>query len=161
YEYTGKKAVCTECGSEVYVADIEDENLRALYDTYRQKNGIISLEKILEIPQKYNIGKRPLSLLLGWGEMTFSRYCEGDMPTKQYSDILQKIYDDPAYYKELLEKNKDNLKSLQAYEKSKRKVQELDRKSTRLNSSHVKISYAVFCLKKKKKKKQHKRQKRK
>src|SRR5690554_7802381 len=29
----------------------------------------------------------------------------------------------------------------------------LDRKSTRLNSSHVRISYAVFCLKKKKKKK--------
>src|SRR5690606_40361611 len=28
-----------------------------------------------------------------------------------------------------------------------------DRKSTRLNSSHVKISYAVFCLKKKKTKK--------
>src|SRR5690606_42105559 len=27
-----------------------------------------------------------------------------------------------------------------------------DRKSTRLNSSHVKISYAVFCLKKKNKK---------
>src|SRR5690606_41823601 len=26
---------------------------------------------------------------------------------------------------------------------------EIDRKSTRLNSSHVKISYAVFCLKKK------------
>src|SRR2546426_74036 len=30
----------------------------------------------------------------------------------------------------------------------------LDRKSTRLNSSHLVISYAVFCLKKKKKKKQ-------
>src|SRR5206468_6616908 len=29
-----------------------------------------------------------------------------------------------------------------------------DRKSTRLNSSHDQISYAVFCLKKKKKKKQ-------
>src|SRR5207302_2575215 len=29
---------------------------------------------------------------------------------------------------------------------------DVDRKSTRLNSSHVKISYAVFCLKKKKKK---------
>src|SRR5690606_39333788 len=28
--------------------------------------------------------------------------------------------------------------------------QQRDRKSTRLNSSHVKISYAVFCLKKKK-----------
>src|SRR5690606_5178059 len=30
----------------------------------------------------------------------------------------------------------------------------IDRKSTRLNSSHVKISYAVFCLKKKKNKRQ-------
>src|SRR5207248_10744817 len=30
-----------------------------------------------------------------------------------------------------------------------------DRKSTRLNSSHRTISYAVFCLKKKKKKKKH------
>src|SRR5689334_24759736 len=31
-----------------------------------------------------------------------------------------------------------------------------DRKSTRLNSSHSSISYAVFCLKKKKKKKKNK-----
>src|SRR5438477_3011879 len=31
-------------------------------------------------------------------------------------------------------------------------VRHLDRKSTRLNSSHMSISYAVFCLKKKKKK---------
>src|SRR3712207_7946445 len=29
-------------------------------------------------------------------------------------------------------------------------AEELDRKSTRLNSSHANISYAVFCLKKKK-----------
>src|SRR5690606_40249595 len=34
---------------------------------------------------------------------------------------------------------------------SSRMSYHIDRKSTRLNSSHVKISYAVFCLKKKKK----------
>src|SRR3712207_7549572 len=34
-----------------------------------------------------------------------------------------------------------------------RRPAQLDRKSTRLNSSHANISYAVFCLKKKKKKK--------
>src|SRR5438034_6444505 len=34
----------------------------------------------------------------------------------------------------------------------------IDRKSTRLNSSHTVISYAVFCLKKKKKKKKMKKQ---
>src|SRR5688572_14753756 len=36
------------------------------------------------------------------------------------------------------------------------KEEEADRKSTRLNSSHSQISYAVFCLKKKKKKKEKK-----
>src|SRR5437867_10482716 len=35
---------------------------------------------------------------------------------------------------------------------SRADVRRLDRKSTRLNSSHRTISYAVFCLKKKKKK---------
>src|SRR5690349_22456682 len=35
--------------------------------------------------------------------------------------------------------------------------EDIDRKSTRLNSSHVEISYAVFCLKKKKKKKKIKK----
>src|SRR5690554_7607989 len=37
--------------------------------------------------------------------------------------------------------------------KTKGEYNGTDRKSTRLNSSHVRISYAVFCLKKKKKKK--------
>src|SRR5258708_31123605 len=36
-----------------------------------------------------------------------------------------------------------------------RLVEKEDRKSTRLNSSHQIISYAVFCLKKKKKKQSH------
>src|SRR5204863_3190142 len=36
----------------------------------------------------------------------------------------------------------------------RRAVVGIDRKSTRLNSSHVEISYAVFCLKKKKEKKE-------
>src|SRR5437667_4296243 len=39
------------------------------------------------------------------------------------------------------------------------RIPQLDRKSTRLNSSHITISYAVFCLKKKKKK--HKKPKKK
>src|SRR2546427_6133094 len=38
------------------------------------------------------------------------------------------------------------------YYKKPRRLISVDRKSTRLNSSHSQISYAVFCLKKKKKK---------
>src|SRR5206468_5855515 len=42
--------------------------------------------------------------------------------------------------------------SLQNAINKKKKADQIDRKSTRLNSSHDQISYAVFCLKKKKKK---------
>src|SRR5687768_17969012 len=44
------------------------------------------------------------------------------------------------------------LRDLQRLARVARDGQLLDRKSTRLNSSHGYISYAVFCLKKKKKK---------
>ncbi len=109
YKYYGKKAICKECNNEVFVSEINDYNLNQLYNEFRKQNNIISLEHILEIPNKYKIGKRPLSLLLGWGEQTFSRYCDGDMPTKQYSAMLEKIYNEPGYYLELLEKNKYRL----------------------------------------------------
>src|SRR3989442_4384485 len=41
-------------------------------------------------------------------------------------------------------------RELRAGDGSPRPARSSDRKSTRLNSSHVRISYAVFCLKKKK-----------
>lgn len=125
YTYLGKIAHCIDCNSEIYVAEINDYNLKALYDKYREEQGLVSLDVILKIPKKYAIGKRPLSLLLGWGEHTFSRYCEGDIPTRQYSEILQKIYDNPKYYDQILEDNKRNLKTEAAYKKSKKAVNKL------------------------------------
>lgn len=118
YEFVSQKAYCEKCASEVYVAKLEDDNLKALYDVYRQKNDVISLEEIRTIPKKYGIGKRPLSLLLGWGEQTFSRYYDGDMPTKQYSEILKKICYDPGYYLFMLESNREKLISDRTYKKS-------------------------------------------
>src|SRR5690606_41741274 len=51
-------------------------------------------------------------------------------------------------------KTLDNFASLDKAPLPKKTAEKkTDRKSTRLNSSHVKISYAVFCLKKKKKNK--------
>ena len=125
YRYTGTEARCADCGSLVFVPEISDDNLRSLYNVFREENGIVSLDVICAIPEKYDIGKRPLSLLLGWGELTFSRYCDGDIPTRQYSDILQRIYNEPQFYSELLEANKANLKSQRTYEKTRRAVDAL------------------------------------
>lgn len=138
YEYEGKVAYCTVCNEEVYVAELNDYNLDRLYEVYRKENNIVSLTTIKAIPEKYNIGKRPLSILLGWGELTFSRYFDGDMPTKQYSDVLQKIYDDPAYYLELLNNNKDKI-SETAYHKS-------EAATAKLLLSNTKIEIAAEYL---------------
>src|SRR5437588_8929959 len=56
-----------------------------------------------------------------------------------------------------------SVRAVGAAERDRSRSERRDRKSTRLNSSHTVISYAVFCLKKKKKKrkrkaKHHKRQ---
>ena len=60
-------------------------------------------------------------------------------------------------YEEGLEKLQKGMKIL-IREGSAAKNFEADRKSTRLNSSHVVISYAVFCLKKKKKQSKNRNQ---
>src|SRR5688572_32692586 len=49
--------------------------------------------------------------------------------------------------------DEDQMRDAELVEGSQGRSGERDRKSTRLNSSHSQISYAVFCLKKKKKNK--------
>lgn len=119
YHYLGKEARCSKCGAYVYVEELSEYNLKKLYEVYREENGIVSLEKIQAIPKRYSIGKRPLSILLGWGEHTYTRYTDGDIPTKQYSETLARLFDEPEYYLKVLEENKERLSSMQSYEKSR------------------------------------------
>ena len=146
YHYIGKEAYCQKCGKPVWVPEFHDSNLEALYNVYRTENGIISLEEVRSIPEKYNIGKRPLSLLLGWGELTLSRYLDGDTPSRQYSDILCQISRDPLCYLSLLEKNKDKLDSDLTYNKSKKAVLELlGDKQPELAEKENELAYIVTC----------------
>ncbi len=123
-QFATSVAFCDKCGSEVFVAELHDGNLVSLYDTYRLQSDIPTVDEIRVIPVKYAIGKRPLSLLLGWGELTFTRYCDGDMPTKQYAVILKRLYNEPEYFLSVLEEKKDVI-SASSYRKSKDAVKAL------------------------------------
>src|SRR5690625_6741814 len=68
--------------------------------------------------------------------------------TNYFENYLQLLEEEIQANKSL--NNIDQLKKI-IYAIITYKTEHLDRKSTRLNSSHVAISYAVFCLKKKKK----------
>lgn len=97
------------------------------------KKEIITIKEILEILEKYNIGKKPLSLVLGWGEITIIRYLEGQIPDQFHSELLLKIKDDYQEFSKYLEKNKDLITPL-AYKKALSKITEL-----KLEEDHSKI----------------------
>ena len=40
YRYTGTEARCADCGSLVFVPEISDDNLRSLYNVFREENNI-------------------------------------------------------------------------------------------------------------------------
>lgn len=84
----------------------------------------ISKDAILQILTQYNIGRKPLSLLLGWGQTTILRYLNGITPTPEYSKELFHVLRDPAYYLTLLETNKERITEL-AFRKSQEAVQQL------------------------------------
>src|SRR5207253_4160235 len=67
---------------------------------------------------------------------------------------LELLFDGRNPYLEAIDRNVEYLRQVlrsESWQLLRRRPPILDRKSTRLNSSHVAISYAVFCLKKKKK----------
>jgi uncharacterized phage-associated protein len=122
--YIGKEAFCKECDSNIFVQEIRDYNLEKLDEVYRDSEDIILLKEIVQIVEKYNVGKRPLSKLLGWGEGTLTRYLDGDIPTKNYSNTLKKVLDDAGYMNKLLSQNKDRVSS-HAYKSCKNAIEEM------------------------------------
>nr|WP_075574379.1 type II toxin-antitoxin system antitoxin SocA domain-containing protein [Ezakiella massiliensis] len=146
YFFSGKRAFCQSCGNELYPDEVSEYNLKTLYDVYRKENSIISHEDIKNLPEMYDIGKRPLSTLLDLGEQTLTRYIDGDLPTKQYSDYLQRVHDEPVYYNEILEKNKDKISDV-TYRKSKAAVEEiLNSKSIEKTKIKLACDYLINAI---------------
>lgn len=121
FTYNEEYAVCRKCKNEIYVGEIHDRNLYNYNEAYKKSVGLITINEIEEILEKYNIGKKPLSILLGWGENTIIRYLKGDFPNKKYSEVLSSILKSPDYMYMLLEENKSNITS-KAYDKCKSRV---------------------------------------
>ena len=87
---------------------------------------VVTPADIREIPARYCIGKRPLSLLLGWGELTYTRLIDGRTPNKQHAEELRRIIDEPAAYAEILERGRESgIITPLAYQKSRDAVDAL------------------------------------
>ena len=78
-------------------------------------------ELLLLLMQRYEIGKKPLSRLLGWGDTTVMRYLDGVEPNREFAARIELLAENPWEYAEVLEKNKDKLTDT-AYRKTRRAV---------------------------------------
>lgn len=132
-EFIEKYCVCSKCDNEIYEEHIIDENIYKHSEMARIKNGIITINQIEQIMEKYNIGKKPLSLVLGFGEVTIIRYLDGVIPEKYYSDILLNVLNNVELMHNYLEKNKHLITNV-AYKKALGKVMEI-----KLNEDKSKI----------------------
>lgn len=142
-KYKGKMAICEDCGNEIIIDEIEDYNQTQFENEYRKMNEIITKEEINQILVKYDIGKRPLSLLLGFGEITITRYLDDYIPTKKNSILLKKVLYEPETYYSVLMSNKKNITDL-AYKKSLKAVLKfIDETSMEDNNIHEVADYIV------------------
>lgn len=110
-------AVCSECGEEMSLPGLIDKNVREIDEQYRTAEGLVSIDDIEKLMKIYKIGKAPLSLALGFGEVTIPRYLEGQVPSKEYSDVVRAALASPAYMKQKLMENREKLTDA-AYKKA-------------------------------------------
>ena len=123
-EYDGKVALCPYCKEEIYNDEVIKYNQDKIKETYSLEYEIITKDEIKEIIEKYKIGKRPLSLLLGFGEITITRYLEGYVPTPKNSKLLKLILSSPSDYYSILQMNKNNITDI-AFKKSEQATKSL------------------------------------
>ena len=110
-------AVCTECREEMSIPGLIDKNVQEIDEQYRAAEGLVSIDDIEKLMKIYKIGKAPLSLSLGFGEVTIPRYLEGQVPSKEYSDVVKSALASPAYMKQKLMENREKLTDT-AYKKA-------------------------------------------
>lgn len=70
----------------------------------KQPASAITREELAMMLQKYNIGRKPLSKLLGWGETTILLYLNGEeeLPDNEYTRRLKNLYTHTTGYIALL-----------------------------------------------------------
>ncbi len=110
-------AVCAECGKEMSIPGLIDKNVQEIDEQYRAIEGLVTIADIEKLMKNYKIGKAPLSLALGFGEVTIPRYLEGQVPSKEYSDVIKAALASPVYMKQRLTENFEKLTDA-AYKKA-------------------------------------------
>ena len=141
-EYEEFYGVCDECKEELFVPGLDDRNEEEIENEYRKAKDLITVSEVKQILEKYNIDKRPLSKLLGFGELTITRYIDGQLPSKKYSDILKEILLNEQAMKKIVEENQSEVSDV-AINKVQRAIENCEDEK-KVNTSAERIALYII-----------------
>lgn len=114
-----------ENNEEIFDEELENENLKKIYNQYREKHSLLTPNRIKETREKYGVSQRAFSRILGWGEVTIHRYETGALQDRSHNDALV-LLENPDNMKKLLENNRNQINS-KDYIKIKENLQKIMR----------------------------------
>ncbi|MDZ5474181.1 DUF4065 domain-containing protein [Bacillus sp. 31A1R] len=109
-ELPGTVAECTSCGFELFHPEYDVSNQNQAFNQYRSLHGLLAPDEIRRIRLRYNLSQRDFSRLLGFGEITISRYERGSLPTVAQNQMISES-DSPNKILELIQVNGHKLNS--------------------------------------------------
>ncbi len=118
--YLKKEYFCNYCKKTYITPELEELNQLIAKDEYRKKHHLLTSNEIKKIREKYSLSQSDLALILGWGEITITRYETKEIQNEKYDNILRKIDENPYILYDYFEINKDSFqqkKQIKIYQK--------------------------------------------
>ena len=96
-----------ECEEDEFVSsEMMDQNLQSARNAYRKAHDLLTSYEIAETRAMYGMSQADLAVLLGWGEVTITRYETKSIQDETYDQLIRRVKDDPYYALERLKKQK-------------------------------------------------------
>ena len=109
FRYQATAALCSVCGGRIDLPELYELNTREYMDAYCDAFDLIHQEELERLLSLYQIGKAPLSLALGFGEVTITRWLSGCFPSRSKSEICRRALSDPSFMRQCLRENRDRI----------------------------------------------------
>lgn len=106
YYYCNLNSDPDEC--EFVPMGLMDENLLRARDAYRTQRGLLTSCQIADIRKLYGLTQSEFSALLGWGEVTITRYETKSIQDETYDRYMRMIKDNPSFALQSLKDHKDS-----------------------------------------------------
>ena len=94
--------LCKDSKEQFTSTELDDANMKQIYNQYRDKYNLPFPDDINEIREKYGVSATKMSEILGFGVNSYRNYESGEVPSLANARLIQ-LANDPKKFKELVD----------------------------------------------------------